>query len=150
MRVIRLFYLLRVSFVLTLLACVGCSDHGYDVARVKGVVKVDGQLITAGKVIFAPRAKEGSVSAGKPGQGLIEPDGTFEISTYGNKDGAVVADHYVRVINTRPDTESGKRLMAKEIRVGQSLTVVSGQENEFTIELSSNDIKKQGRRQRLP
>ena len=32
---------------------------------------------------------------GKPAQGLIQPDGTFVLSTYGTSDGAVIGRHSV-------------------------------------------------------
>lgn len=42
-----------------------------------------------------PEAHGQKMNIGKPAQALIQPDGTFTMSTYGNNDGAVVGKHTV-------------------------------------------------------
>jgi hypothetical protein len=74
----------------------GCgSSEDFTVAPVKGKVLCQGKPVAEGLVQFAPVGTESTSSnkaarPGKSGAGMINPDGTFEISTYEMGDGAVV------------------------------------------------------------
>jgi hypothetical protein len=86
---------------------------------------------------------------GQPAQGKIQPDGTFNLSTYRLNDGAVLANHKVRVAcydSMRPDTVSGpgERSLGKPL-VPEKYTLfdqsgltadVDENHHEFTFELS--------------
>jgi hypothetical protein len=75
---------------------VGCSgSEQFDVAPVKGKVICSGKPVSEGLVQFAPISATvaSTTKVGRPGKsgaGEIQPDGTFEISTYEMGDGAVV------------------------------------------------------------
>jgi hypothetical protein len=82
----------------------GCGGGGEPTANVNGSVTYDGQPVTSGNITFAPL--EGTV--GKPANGLVQPDGSFTLSTYAEGDGAVVGRHRVLFSPTAPDVEEGE------------------------------------------
>ena len=63
----------------------GCSEGTPTVAPVRGFVEFDGKLLSQGKIMLVP-------ASGRMGHGSIEPDGSFEISTFeaDSGDGAVL------------------------------------------------------------
>jgi hypothetical protein len=67
----------------------GCSDRRA-VAPVEGKVTLNGESLKFGSVSFQPEV-------GPRATGLIQPDGTFRLSTYGNADGAILGKHRVSV-----------------------------------------------------
>ena len=75
---------------------IGCGGSGQDVAIVRGSVHYDGQPLTKGAVMF-------QASSGRLGRGDIQPDGSFEISTYGVGDGAIVGSSRIAVVCARID-----------------------------------------------
>ena len=126
-----------------LIAATGCSKAPYDLASVRGMVTLDGQPLSEGKVMFAPVANGGSAKVGKPGFGQLNADGTFVVSTYGKEDGAVVGTHWVTVVqtivpdnsNATPDTAESVKF--KRYKFPQQQTVASGAENKIDIALTS-------------
>src|SRR5262245_58302614 len=82
-----------VIVAVSLLALVGCGrSGGFETAKVKGVVTLDGKPFTAGgTVVFEPERQ------GKMAIGSIEADGTFNLTTYKKGDGAIVGRHRVAV-----------------------------------------------------
>jgi len=75
-----------------LLVCVvGCGGDGAKMGNVDGVVLLDGQPLTSGKVLFQPAAGQGA-------EGTIQPDGTFTMVTEGEGDGVVVGEHQVAIV----------------------------------------------------
>jgi hypothetical protein len=80
---------------MTLLLLQGCgssatSTEGLTVP-VKGKITYKGKPLTSGTVVFEPE------DAGREAHGKIQPDGTFELSTYGHGDGAVRGPNRVAV-----------------------------------------------------
>ncbi|MFM1904880.1 MAG: hypothetical protein RLZZ440_2780 [Planctomycetota bacterium] len=75
---------------LVLLVAAGCGGSGPRLARVEGVVTLDGKPLSTGRVTFWP-------AAGRSGSGWIEADGSFRLGTFGDADGAVVGPHKVAV-----------------------------------------------------
>jgi hypothetical protein len=76
----------------------GCSDSGgFAVAPVRGKVTFDGQPVQGGSITFRPIAAQETATreSGKPASSVVEDDGTFVLSTYGTRDGAVVGRHQV-------------------------------------------------------
>lgn len=134
----------RLATLAALFAVVGCGPgHDYELAPVRGTVAVAGSPLTAGRVMFAPVAAAGSLKSGKPGFGDLQPDGSFVVSSYSEGDGAVVADHWVSVI---ANTDEAKRQLdgASRVTYPKRLTVATGEENVFAIELSAEDVKRFG------
>ena len=68
----------------------GCSGGTpFPIARVSGTVTFEGKPVTGGSIRFVPASKGGK-EAGKVAIGIIQSDGTFTLSSYGNGDGATV------------------------------------------------------------
>lgn len=81
----------RTVLVLCLAAIVnGCGSQQLPVAPAKGQVFYQGKALDFGSVMFQP-------TAGPPARGIIQPDGTFELSTYDKNDGAIIGQHQVRI-----------------------------------------------------
>ncbi|MCO6047457.1 hypothetical protein NG895_26435 [Aeoliella sp. ICT_H6.2] len=83
------------SFALLLVACcfvavAGCGPDS-NVAPVSGTVSFEGNKVAEGTVTFYP------TSGGRPATGTIQPDGTFTLSTFDPKDGAMIGDHKVAI-----------------------------------------------------
>lgn len=72
------------------LAASRCSRTAPAVARVEGVVILDGRRLSSGRVTFWPES-------GRSGSGWIEEDGTFTLGTFREFDGAVLGHHKVAV-----------------------------------------------------
>jgi hypothetical protein len=76
--------------LLSLGTLAGCADDS-NIARVDGIVRVDGKPLSSGTVRFVP-------AAGRAATGKIQSDGTFSLGTFGESDGALVGTHQVAVI----------------------------------------------------
>ena len=92
------------AVVLIVVGVVGCGPQRPPMAKVTGKVTYRGKPLTFGSLQFQP-------AAGQPGRGYIQPDGTFELSTYGDRDGAQIGKHTVRITcltsqdpNAKPST----------------------------------------------
>ena len=124
--------------VLTTMCMVGCGGSGIEemkVAYVSGKVTMNGEPVTSGRIMFYPTVEEGSKSgkAGKPAQGTVSSDGSFELSTYGSNDGAVVGTHQVTVMEeATPDPESSRKQVGF---LDGTVTVVADKSNKINIEL---------------
>ena len=81
------------------LASVGCGDSGVPKGTVTGKVVFGGQSVTGGSLLFAP--VEGVAS--EPATGIIQPDGSFVVSTLAEGDGAAIGKHMV-TFNAPPRT----------------------------------------------
>ena len=80
--------------LVAIVACVavfqfGC-EQGPRVVPVAGKVLYNGKPLEFGTVTFQPRS-------GQPAVGEIQRDGTFQLSTFREHDGAVVGTHKVRI-----------------------------------------------------
>jgi hypothetical protein len=72
----------------------GCKGNQYEIAPVAGKVVYQGQPLSSGAVMFHP--ENGPVA-----YAAIQADGTFQLTTYSNGDGAVLGTHHVRVVCTK-------------------------------------------------
>lgn len=138
--------LLDVLGTVLVVAVVGCSKPPYDVAPVRGTVTVDGQRLTAGRVMFAPVDKAGELNPGKPAFGRIGPEGSFVLSTYRDEDGAVVGEHHVTVAalpggNAKESGEPKYRFF----HVPATYHVLAGQQNEIDIQITKAEVARYGR-----
>ncbi len=95
------------SFVLAaslLLPCAGCGLSGgsqsVETVPVKGTVTYKGKPLSKGVVTFEPRA------SGRTATGEISPDGTFELTTLKQGDGAAQGKHRVSVSGTGPTAKA--------------------------------------------
>ncbi len=86
---------------LVLLGVSGCGGGALFPVSGKVTYK-DGKPVTAGLVIFEPVGQRPSA------RGEIQPDGSFQLGTYGDKDGAMEGEYKV-LIAPPPLPEEGKR-----------------------------------------
>ena len=128
---------------------IGCNRSPYELAPVTGMVRVDGQPLSTGKVMFAPVSASDAIESGKPAMGRLQPDGTFELSTYKQGDGAVVGSHWVTIYGPRkneaefpPGVPEFERVSVRE----GTMDVVTGQDNHFEIDIAAEDIRKFARK----
>lgn len=92
-------YVTRLGFLaLSLIAAIvlsGCSGGGLGTAPVTGkVTYADGSPVQGGTIIFA------DASANLSSVGTIKEDGTYELGTYAENDGAVPGSYKVTVLGT--------------------------------------------------
>jgi hypothetical protein len=108
---------LAISLALVALSATGgCGSGKLPVAPAKGQVFYQGKPLEFGSVMFQP-------SAGPPARGIIQPDGSFQLSTYGANDGAIIGLHQVRVACFESQRPAGSAPPAGkgEAGVGRSL-----------------------------
>ena len=77
----------------------GCGGSKFQMAPVSGVCLCNGNPIEAGLVVFEPIPESGTSlqESGRSASGMLNPDGTFVLSTFGRNDGAIVGKHKVLV-----------------------------------------------------
>jgi hypothetical protein len=63
---------------------------------VQGKVTYQGQPVPKGTITFQP-------AGGRPAVGEIQPDGTYHLSTFGEKDGAIPGAHKVMILANTGD-----------------------------------------------
>jgi hypothetical protein len=88
--------LYRMSVPLALAAALlsGCGAKSYPVAPVRGKLTHQGQPVSGGSLVFGP-VGSGKGEVGKAGVAQVGPDGSFEVTTYREGDGAVIGKHTV-------------------------------------------------------
>lgn len=83
---------------LGLAACAGCGSQAAtyvgSTVPVKGTVTCKGKPLSSGEIRFEPD------SGGREAHGAIGADGSFELTTYSQGDGAVPGTHRVAVAGT--------------------------------------------------
>ncbi len=94
-------FLRRFAVAVLVVAVAGCggSDDKMETSSVTGTVTYEGKPVTTGTVMFTP------VGGGPPATGQIQEDGTYELRTYEDGDGAVIGEHKVTI--TALDMGSG-------------------------------------------
>lgn len=100
--------MLRFSLTFVLLAAVnfvGCKSSDFDISPVSGRVTLNGDPLPNARLVFNPRAKEGSVRAGPDSFGKTDENGEFRLKTIDSFDGAVVTTHrvFIRTIEFSDD-----------------------------------------------
>lgn len=143
------------SAVLTV-SVAGCGGGAFEVVPAGGSVQFNGAPVSVGSITMVPVAAAGA-EPGKPAKAELRSDGTFELSTYGQFDGAIPGRH--RVIYEGPEGEeaeeaeegesetetadpnarkarnTAKLRTALQVKAGTEVEVKSGSENRFVIEL---------------
>lgn len=87
----------RFTFVFVLLAFSGCGakNDQKPTAEVKGAITYKGKPLERGEIIFFPN------SGAKIATGIIQSDGTFQLTTYAEGDGALLGSHQVAIKSER-------------------------------------------------
>ena len=90
---------------MTIIFFTGCggSSNTKPTAAVSGTVKYEGNPVSGGVLIFSPIGDSKNNQPGKAGEAVINPDGSFTVTTYKDGDGAVIGKH--RVNYMAPPTE---------------------------------------------
>jgi len=82
----------------TLVLTAGCGGGKQKLAKVSGVVTLDGKPLDGAMVTFQP------TDGGRPATGVTGADGHFTLTTYTSGDGAQLGDHKVLVTkSTAPE-----------------------------------------------
>jgi hypothetical protein len=144
------------ALLLTYALC-GCGESRPPLAVAGGRVVCEGIAVTSGSITFVPIPENGQKNPGKAAKGEITGDGTFRLSTWDVFDGAVVGRHRVEFEAAEEDAEETEETGEaaedgeKEARPARKLAspvesfhlpreliveVKSGEDNQFTIELS--------------
>lgn len=134
---------MRFIFSILILLPLGCSDNGQiPTYPVSGkVVFADGTPLPGGGLICLSDSDEASLSA----RGIINPDGTFTLGTYGEDDGAIAGRHLVAIDppipeNFNPDAGPPPRVIHPRFQhhdtSGLEFTVSAEDPNEITLEVS--------------
>ena len=126
----------------------GCGSEGdFPTAKTTGCVICEGQPVPHVMVFFEPLQTGKAAMVGKQGFAIAAADGTFAISTYGEKDGAVVGRHRVRVGPPHSEDHPGYKcacVLNSEVDV-MEVDIKRGEKNEFELVL-----KKKTGRERKP
>jgi len=145
-------------------AVAGCGGGAFEVVPAGGSVQFKGAPVSTGSITLVPVSAAGEAVAGKdlgkPAKAELKPDGTFELSTYGQFDGAVPGRHKVIYEgpegeeeaeetevatgdgetetadpNARKARKNAKPRMSLQVQEGTEVEVKTGVENRFVIEL---------------
>jgi hypothetical protein len=148
------FIAIRVTIVLSIVlgGVLGCHrDDRLPTARVTGIITLDAKPLAFGSVIFEP------IGGQRLAKGHIQADGSYELGTYAQKDGAVLGPHRVAVIAREPlpadaprnpvNPHVGRSAIPEfyndTARSGLTFEVKSDGPNVFDIRLSSSAKPKQ-------
>jgi hypothetical protein len=123
----------------------GCGNSKDATYPVQGrIMFTDGQPMTGGSISFRAIDRRPPISA----RGMIQPDGSFTLSTFSDRDGAVAGRHQI-VVSTLPSREPREgfespiypRIDEKFSRFetsGLEVTVSSdASQNRFTLEVTA-------------
>ena len=132
-----------VCFVASCTLVAGCRPGGdFPTAPTSGRVLCEGQPVPHVMVFFEPLETGDSAIVGRSGFAIAKDDGTFAISSYGDKDGAVIGRHRVRVgLPHREDFPNYKCDCYLNSEVDLMEVDVKKGKNEFELDLK----KKTGR-----
>lgn len=91
----------RFASLALVVSLVGCSgSKGPATAKVSGVVKHNGAPVDGATIVFSP------VAGGRPATAVSDSQGHYDLSTYGDKDGAVPGDYKITVEKTKTEGET--------------------------------------------
>ena len=131
-----------------LLVCATSCDRGPRLYPAQGVVRIDGKPLPYGTIQFAPMAVGDNVNPGKAAHGTIQPDGTFVLGTERDDDGVLAGPHRVVIFTKGADKPAQAAEIAPKFDVlrliEQSFVVKPDEPNQFTIELTSDFVRKFG------
>lgn len=141
----------------------GCGGGAFEVVPAGGSVQFKGAPVASGSITLVPVSSVGDSApgreAGKPAKAELKADGTFELSTYGQFDGAVLGRHKVIYEgpegeeegeeaeevaegesetadpNARKARKTSQPKVVLRVREGTEVEVKAGAENRFVIEL---------------
>jgi hypothetical protein len=101
----------------------GCGSSGPDMVPLRGEVTLDGEPlrdVTQGIVRYTPKQSGGPT---REASARIQPDGTFEMTTFQKGDGVVAGEYSITVsaystqLLTREQTEAGVRGTGRQLMI---------------------------------
>ena len=119
----RSIYLVGVACGLAMLCAAGCGSGGPEMVPIRGEVTYKGaplRDVTRGIVRYSP---EQSGTGAREASGRIQPDGSFELTTFKKADGVVVGEYDITVSAysspppSRQQTESGVRVAGPKLMI---------------------------------
>jgi hypothetical protein len=131
------------SILLVVAAALGCgeSETRVPVHRVKGMITFQGQPISGAFLSLHPKSAAPDVPAPRAS---VNPDGSFELSTFEGSDGAPEGKYFVTVkwykpVKVKGEVVSGPNALPAKFSnpktSGIEVTVASGQNELPTIQL---------------
>lgn len=130
--------------VATVVGCGGVEQ--FPRGKVTGLVTCEGQPVAKAIVYFEPIKTGDNALTGQQGFGLTDETGRYWISTYAEKDGAVVGRHKLRVGRSETSPPCDCALIADVVL--KEVTVKEG-DNEIPIELKKATSSDRKREQQL-
>jgi hypothetical protein len=123
----------RLGLLLLAALATGCAESGPEVEPVRGRVTLDGRPLASADVVFQPDDMK------RPGIGLTDADGRYELIYSKGTPGARVGQHTVRIsfnpnLVKNPPTIPDQYNTTSELRV----EVKAGEENVFDFALMSD------------
>jgi hypothetical protein len=97
--------------MLLIVAFSGCGSDGLPLAPVQGKVLYRGKPLQFGSVVFQPES-------GRPATGIVQPDGSFTLTTYQKDDGAQIGAHKVIVLCYEGQRHASTGAPASEVAGG--------------------------------
>jgi hypothetical protein len=91
-----------------------CSSGPEPTYPVQGVVKVDGQPLEGGSILFEP-VEAGASGKHHSARGTIDAAGRYSLSTFDVDDGAVAGRHYVMVFEKEKQLSDDPNLVRYSI-----------------------------------
>jgi hypothetical protein len=130
--------------MLTVLACLGCSNSDFPTAKATGIVVCEGEPVANVAVRFSPMRAGDSAISGARAWAQTDENGKFVLSTYDStkEDGAIIGKHEVYVWATPETSNSTPAALSISEKVTE-VEVVKGKKNDFTIELRKRAPREQ-------
>lgn len=122
--------LVQLLAVITMVGATGCGKSHPPVAEVRGIVSYQGRPVAGGRVMFLPNG------GGKQGLGTIQPDGSYQLGTFGTVDGALVGKHHAMLVRVAMNEHANELESFRRLE-DQNITVEADKVNQVDIDLSS-------------
>ena len=120
-----------------LLGCDGVKE--FPRAQVTGRVMCEGKPVPKTLVTFEVKRTSESAMVGQLGTAVTDEEGKFVVSTYGDKDGAVIGTHMIRVGKT--ETTPSCNCAINDMTVQMEIDVTEKGPNNFEIALEKKSAK---------
>jgi hypothetical protein len=124
----------RLLLAIAMIAAVGCGAKT-DAVPVTGKVSYNGAPLTSGTILLIPE------SQGTAPTGMIQPDGTFKLTTYKQDDGAVPGKYKV-VVQVFPEEGDAMGLPGMEFGGGKPPIpekYMNASQTDLTVVINDSD-----------
>lgn len=126
--------------MLAMLCGCGGGDKGPERGEVEGVVTLDGQPLAGAVVMFAPQASPGKES-GSTSVGVTDSAGKYTLSYSGDKTGAVIGTHLVRITTGRiADEDEGTPAVPEKVPVQYNSGAAANPDMKREVKAGRNEL----------